>query len=297
MRLTRIVLLLSVASLVLTSCASNGNLTNSPAADSMVSIENIPPFEKFSSMPIDERFRIKMQLEEIPITSCSTHYEKLIQDFLQEEELFDLYNIAIEQDNLSVIPGKNNKSLLNLILRIDLKVDRIKILENWDIVADVASQIGVYLHDDTFYALKVKQCIISTYDLNGYLIRTSEHRASVLDESIFREQSESEYAAQSIAYEYSQENSEFILEKFGALSETRELYVEYYVKDSYFGFGEDENRKHIDNLESVAGGIKDYLLKESAVNGYIAENNLKILTISFRNGILEDFYLVFNYKL
>jgi len=260
-------------------------------------MEDVPPFEEFSSLPISERFRIKKGIEDIPITSCSTYYEGLIQDFLQEQELLSLRCVTVEQDNLSLIPGKNNKSLLNLILHIDLEMDTTNNVNSYDIAKEVSLQIREHLSGDTFYALKMKQWIISTYDLNGYLVSTSEGRASVSNEFIFREQSEVEYAAQSIAYHYSEENPEFILEKFGAVPETKELYVEYYIMDSYFGSGEDENRRCIDNLESIGNNIKDYLLKEDPVDCYITENGLKILTISFRNGIFEDFYLVFNFKL
>ena len=73
--------------------------------------------------------------------------------------------------------------------------------------------------------------------------------------------------------------------------------MEYYVKDSYFGNKEDEINKGIENLENIADSIQDYLLQTNQVDTYVKENSSKILTISFRNGVMEDSYKVFNFKL
>ena len=303
MRLTR-TFLLCVVVLLFTSCASNSNVTNSPKTDfiSITAIEDVPAFDEFSNLPIDEKHRIKMGIEDIPITaSCNTYYNDLIQDFLQdtdEENVFTVPGVTVEQDNLSLVSGKNNKSLYNLILNIKLEMDTVKVYDTYDQLAkDTIAQIVEYLAGDTFYALKVKRCTILIYDLTGNLVRTAERNSSITDESIFREQSETEYAAQSIAYDYAVKNSEFVLEKFGALPDTKELYVEYYVKDSYFGNKEDEINKGIENLENIADSIQDYLLQTNQVDTYVKENSSKILTISFRNGVMEDSYKVFNFKL
>ena len=296
MRPSKMLLLLSAVLLILVSCASNIATTDSPAADSTTSIEDLPPFEEYLNLADSEKFRIQMEIEDIPIASCNPYYEDLLQDFLREGPV-GLRSVAIEQDNLSVIQGKNRKSLLNLILRIDLVMDTTKDINSFDIAKEIPSQVEEYLRGDTFYALKTKQRIISIYNLDGYLVWTRDSNTVIIDESIFREQPESEYAAQSVAYHYSEENPEFVLDKFGALSETKELYVEYYVEDSYFGRGEDEVNQRTDDLSQFASDIKDQLLPADPVSDYITENGLKILTIVFRNGILHDSYVVFIYEL
>ncbi len=299
MRLNKLLLTLSAAVLLLTACAPSTNNVEGSSAEkhTITAIEDVPPFEEFSGLPISEMTRIKMEIENIPIDSCDSHYTELIETFLQDEELFNFLHIAIERDDLSLVRGKNHKSLLNLVLHIDLEMDTTKELDNSSIARDVASQLMEQLQSDTFYALKVKRCVVSTYDLNGYRIRTSERRGSISNEEIFREQPEAEYAAQSVAYRYSEENPEFELDKFGALPETKELYVEYYVEDSYFGRGEEEIQQNIERLETICETIREYLLREAPTGRYIEENDLKILTVSFRNGIFEDDYLTFNFDL
>mgnify|MGYP001050598257 FL=1 len=221
----------------------------------------------------------------------------LIETFLQDEELFDFLHITIERDDLSLVQGKNHKSLFNLVFHIDLEMDTTKEIDNSTIARDTAYQLMEHLLSDTFYALKVKRCVVSTYDLNGYRIRTSERRGTISNEEIFREQPETEYAAQSVAYRFSEENPAFELDKFGALPDTKELYVEYYVEDSYFGLGEEENQQNTERLETISETIQEYLLREAPTGRYIEENGLKILTISFRNGIFDNDYLTFNIEL
>lgn len=301
MRLNKLLAALSAAVLLLTACAAPSpanNAEGSPAEKlTITAIEDVPPFEEFSTLPISEVNRIKMELENIPIDSCASHYTELIETFLQDEELFDFLHITIERDDLSLVQGKNHKSLFNLVFHIDLEMDTTKEIDNSTIARDTAYQLMEHLLSDTFYALKVKRCVVSTYDLNGYQIRTSERRGTISNEEIFREQPETEYAAQSVAYRFSEENPAFELDKFGALPDTKELYVEYYVEDSYFGLGEEENQQNTERLETISETIQEYLLREAPTGRYIEENGLKILTISFRNGIFDNDYLTFNIEL
>ena len=301
MRLNKLLLTLSAAVLLLTACAAPSpanNAEGSPAEKhTITAIEDVPPFEEFSTLPISEVNRIKMELENIPIDSCASHYTELIETFLQDEELFDFLHITIERDDLSLVQGKNHKSLFNLVFHIDLEMDTTKEIDNSTIARDTAYQLMEHLLSDTFYALKVKRCVVSTYDLNGYRIRTSERRGTISNEEIFREQPETEYAAQSVAYRFSEENPAFELDKFGALPDTKELYVEYYVEDSYFGLGEEENQQNTERLETISETIQEYLLREAPTGRYIEEHGLKILTISFRNGIFDNDYLTFNIEL
>ena len=301
MRLNKLLAALSAAVLLLTACAAPSpanNAEGSPAEKlTITAIEDVPPFEEFSTLPISEVNRIKMELENIPIDSCASHYTELIETFLQDEELFDFLHITIARDDLSLVQGKNHKSLFNLVFHIDLEMDTTKEIDNSTIARDTAYQLMEHLLSDTFYALKVKRCVVSTYDLNGYRIRTSERRGTISNEEIFREQPETEYAAQSVAYRFSEENPAFELDKFGALPDTKELYVEYYVEDSYFGLGEEENQQNTERLETISETIQEYLLREAPTGRYIEENGLKILTISFRNGIFDNDYLTFNIEL
>ena len=66
--------------------------------------------------------------------------------------------------------------------------------------------------------------------------------------------------------------------------------MEFYVQDSYFGWGQQENQQQVDGLETIYGDIREYVLSEAAVGLYIEENNLTTMTVVFRNGILDNTY-------
>ncbi len=92
------------------------------------------------------------------------------------------------------------------------------------------------------------------------------------------------------------------MRKFGAIQETKELYVEYLINDSFFVGGKFQSGKDAadsskDIFAAISEEIREYLLCEDAVAQYAEENNLEILTISFYNGIFEEPYPTFNSKI
>ena len=284
--------------LLLTSCAQELR-SNSNEKSPMNSIEDIPPFEEFTKYPVERIKEIRNSIESIPVTSCNTYYTELIKDFLNqcEEKRFDFLNMEIEQDSLSLIQGENLKPRLNLIFKIDLKMNDPRTFDDVEAADNISSQIMEYLGNDTFYAVKAAQIFISTYDLDGYLINTAHTWRTSTHELRALEQLEPEFSAQTLAFDFQKKKSEFLLQKFGAIQETKELYVEYFIADSYFGSSEETIKARIDGLSSIRDEIKEYLLSKDAMAQYIKENGLEILTISFYSGILEDSYLTFNYPI
>ncbi len=282
----RHMLLGAVAALLLTSCTKAA--VPSAKGDVLSSIEEVPSFEAYTQLPPGEKLRMRLGLEGIPVDSCDAYFTEMIQEFLQDEELTSFRGISIEQDHLTLIPGKNNKSLINLVFHIDLEMDTTKVIDNCEIADDVSDRLIEHLNRDTFYWLKAEHCTISTYDLNGYKIRTSQRGTSTVNEILFVEQPEAEYAAQSAAYSFTEKNPEFSLNQFGAVPEANELFARFYVKDDYFGWGEKENKQAMDGLEAVSSDIAEYLLEDRAVKGYMEESGLDILTLSFQSGFFDE---------
>ena len=101
---------------------------------------------------------------------------------------------------------------------------------------------------------------------------------------MFVEQPEKEYAAQTWAYGYSEKQPDLQLNKFGALPETGELYVEYYVKDSDY-------EKSVAGLESIGEELGEYLLSGEEIREFMEAEDLKTLTLSLYSGNLNDEYM------
>lgn len=299
----RVIALLGLT-LLLTACAPK---VESSKPVPMKSIEEIPPQEEFVKYPLGKMQEVRDAIEGIPVEDCETHYVELLEAFLEEEE-YELFAFEIEEDNLSLILGQNLKPRLNLTFRIDLRKSVQRDIDDVENAKELAFRIMDEMGRDTFFTLKAAEVVVSTYDMNGYIIDTShmsrgsaEFRALEQPEAELRalEQPEVEYSAQTVAFNFKNKQSAFFLKKFGAIQETKELYVEYYVDDRYLGRG-DVIRSNIDNLTNINDEITEYLLSEDAIAQYAQENGLEVLTISFWNGSLalaidgrEEPYLVF----
>lgn len=291
MRLKRTVLMILIATLLFAACAEKAGSGALSGKYAFSSIEDVPTVEELSKLSYREIVQLRRGLENISPSSCKDHYAGFIAEFLKEEQLIDFSDITIEQDDLTLTPGKNNKSLANLVFQIDLQMDTTKVIDNCDIALDVSRQLMEFLQqDDVYYRFKAEHCVVTTYDLNGYMIKTTENGYRNVNETVFKEQPKTEYDAQSVAYSFTEKNPEFVLERFGAVPDTKALYVEFYVKDSYFGWDGKENQKQILGLDAIYGDIQTYLLSEAAIGRYIEENGLTTLTVAFRNGILDNTY-------
>jgi len=270
----------------------------------MKSIEDVPPREELVTYPLGKVKEIRDNIENIPIEDCDAYYMELLQEFLKEEEVtrFELQSVEVERDALSLIPEENLKPRKNLIFRIALKMSGQRELDDIEAAKAVSSQLRDYLNNDTFYSLKAGETVVSTYDLNGYLINTSIAGSHTLGEFRALEQPEPEYSAQTIAYCFKEKDLELSLRKFGAIQETKELYVEYLIYDSFFvggkfQSGEDAASSSEAMLAAISEEIREYLLREDAVAQYVEENNLELLTISFYNGIFGEPYPAFHSKI
>lgn len=281
----RVIALLGLT-LLLTACAPK---VESSKPVPMKSIEEIPPQEEFVKYPLGKMQEVRDAIEGIPVEDCETHYVELLEAFLEEEE-YELFAFEIEEDNLSLILGQNLKPRLNLTFRIDLRKSVQRDIDDVENAKELAFRIMDEMGRDTFFTLKAAEVVVSTYDMNGYIIDTS-HMSRGSAELRALEQPEVEYSAQTVAFNFKNKQSAFFLKKFGAIQETKELYVEYFITDSYFGSSEETIKAGIDGLSSIRDEIKEYLLSKDAMVQYIKENGLEILTISFYNGVLEDSYL------
>lgn len=264
-------------------------------ADAVLTIQDMPTAEEMRTWELGEIYKLKMKAEQIPLDSCTAFLTDEFDGFLNEYGNVKLDNLIIEQDSLSVIEGMNQKSLRNLDVEVNLMVDTTNNVEIYDFVEDISKKVPDYLHQYSYVALKVKRILVKVLDQNSYKIHEIEAHCSSVNETIFAEQEEDEYAVQTLAFQFAEKNPVFVLSKFGKISESKELYVEYKVDDDYFTPAELD--KNIADLEKVSEKIKDSLLSQKVTEEYISSNQLDRFTISFFNGIFDDSYQTFSYEL
>lgn len=218
-------------------------------------MQDLPAAEEMRSWEISEINKLRSQIEQIPLESCETYFTDEIKGFLKDYENVELDTITIEQDNLSVIEGKNNQSLSNLIFHVNIIVDTTNHVDSYDWADEISDRLLRFFDQYSYYNLKVKQTDINTLALNKCRIHSVQAYSSPSNETVFVEQPEDEYAVQTAAFSFYESNPEFILRKFGVISDSehKELYVEYYVHDDYFDFK---------NMETAESSRRLYCLKK-----------------------------------
>lgn len=253
MRKFKTYLITVLVSLILIFCISHSKNTK----DNML-IDKVPMAEKLTKMNINDIYKLKKEIEHIPLESCEVFFTDEIEIFLNNYNDIKLDSLHVEQDTLSVIAGQNNKSLYNLIFEINIVIDTTKNVNIYDDIIEISNQILDFLEEYGYINLKVKELNVNTLDLNKNMIHNVSRVHSIMNETIFIEQSEDEYAVQTLAFNFKNENSEFILQKFGILIEPNELYIEYLVNDEYFINKSIEESKL--KLDETSLKIKEILL-------------------------------------
>lgn len=296
MKAKKIFAYIILISVILTSCKANHTNTFEENVDfSELSVKNLPSMEEFHSWDIKTKREFKSEIEHISPSDCEDYFSAEVTEFLQAYPGIELFNLAIEQDHLSLIAGKNKKSLFNLIFKIDITLDTTNNLECYDLSDDVSRDLIAFLQQYSYYLLKTKEIDINTLDQNGYIIHNLNNTYSISNETMFTEQPNDEYSVQTLAFEFFNNSSDLQLQKFGIIPEKEILLVEYRVSDDYFDFNKlEENKKELEN-KSIK--LKDYLLSQNETKSFIQTNHVNHLVISFYNGIFDESTLSFSYEL
>lgn len=296
MKIKKVFVYSILISVILTSCKANHTNTYEENVDfSELSVENLPSMEEFHSWDIKTKREFKSEIEHISPSDCEDYFSAEVTEFLQAYPGIELSNLTIEQDHLSLINGTNQKSLFNLIFKIDITLDTTNNLECYDLSDDVSRDLIAFLQQYSYYLLKTKEIDINTLDQNGYIIHNLNNTYSISNETMFTEQPTDEYAVQTLAFEFFHNISDFQLQKFGIIPENEILLVEYRVSDDYFDYSRLEKNK--EELETKSVKLKEYLLSQSEAVNFIQENHVNYLMISFYNGIFNESTLSFNYEL
>lgn len=277
--------------LLLVSCAPK----EEAAVVKTLSIEDVPKSEETRKLERKEIYALKRQLEQIPVASSEEYFTGELEEFLKGYENMELESLEVVQDTLSLIPGKNKKSLYNLSFRVRLVTDRIRDEEGMEEADRLAEEVISFLKQYSYVGLKSKDVWVKVYNQNEEVLSDMQSSVSILNETMFVEIPKDEYEVQTRAFKYSGNGRKFQLKKFAPLSETGELYVEYAVNDGYFDF--DDLDGSIAGLEAVGEEIREYLLSSEKTEKYMESHHLNVLTISFYSGNFDDDYVTFNFDI
>ena len=134
MRKFKTYLITVLVSLILIFCISHSKNTK----DNML-IDKVPMAEKLTKMNINDIYKLKKEIEHIPLESCEVFFTDEIEIFLNNYNDIKLDSLHVEQDTLSVIAGQNNKSLYNLIFEINIVIDTTKNVNIYDDIIEISN--------------------------------------------------------------------------------------------------------------------------------------------------------------
>ena len=268
-----------------------------------LTVDKIPTPEEFRALPVDEQNALQLAMDQIPAADYVELFKQAVKDYCasdavpEDVDTVELVGVTVERDTLSLIPGQNKKSLNNLVIHIELTMEAVDPLEYSSVASDNHAALIRYLYDHVFAFYMSQDFSLKTTSEHGYLVEAPGHK-STSHETVFQEQSTSEYALQTLAFDFTEKHGDFTLEKFGALPKANELYMEFYVENDYLLSGEGSNQERLDaNTAKLAEVCED--IAEAVMNGdeaklYMDENDLTSYTIAFKNGNWEDGYQLFH---
>ena len=268
--------------------AASGKMPGCWTEAEVLTIDALPAPEEIRKWDIGDYKKLRARLEEIPLDACVEYFTGELTGFLADQDNAALGKLELEPDLLSLVSGMNKKSPRNLIVHVELTVDTANNVESIEWADELAGRTVDFLNQYTYLRAKACELQIRVLDQNGGPV-TELGSSSDSNETMFVEQPPKEYAAQTWAYGYSEKQPDLQLNKFGILPETDELYVEYYVKDSYFDFSNYE--KSVTDLEFIGEEIGEYLLFGGEIREFMEEENLETLTLSLYSGNLNDEYM------
>lgn len=292
-----LMILISLISANLAACTPKNQSNYHAESEQLyagLTMEDIPSWEDYQELPLEQAMLLKVAMEKLPLEECEKNVEQYLTTCLEEEQKARLLHVSLTKDGLSLVEGQNQKPLENLsiVVEAELLPTDDPDFNAVDKGGEVMRDIEQYLESITYTAPLTVNLQVTVYYEYG-VANTFDSHTSYENDSYFKEQSESEYAAQTVAYNFSQKNSDFILQKFGAIPETGELYIEYYIMDDFLlAEKSDADRKQL--LTEIHEELREQILGDKATESFLAENDLTSLTISFQSGILDDGFLTFN---
>lgn len=290
---------LLLAALLILSLSACGTKepTQSQRFDALTA-ETIPTLEETKAFSLADRAALRVAMEQLPLESCEKMLSKQVAEFCHAHGAAELVELHLGKDLLSMSDEGNRKPIENLLVEIKVNLHH---SDDPDFQAVAASKeffdsLNDYLRTLPYTGFLTKEITLrASYD-GIDPVNTFQSSVSYADPIAFLEQPEEELAVQTIAYDFAEKHEGFQLEKFGAIPESGELYVEYYLPDDYLL--RDTVQKNPEQvIEELYQDVLSRLLTEAVTEKYAQKNSLTSIRISFVNGCLEDGFLTFHENL
>ncbi len=128
---------------------------------------------------------LKYNIGQIPLDACETFFSNEVRDFLKDQEKIELDSVTIERDDLSLIAGKNKKSVRNLIFHVGIVTDTTNDISSYDRADAVSGQIMDFFDQYGYFNMKATGITVDTFDRNHMHIGERSGSYLAINETVF----------------------------------------------------------------------------------------------------------------
>lgn len=290
--------------LFLTACDSETPAVSSSPSRPL-SMADIPTLDELNQMDPEFQKAVKLQMEQFSSGEWSEYIADRLEEHLKDSGNVSLHSLVLETDELAVYSGENAKSAFNLTSHLELTVEGAEGMDFEEKTAyaeKILDEASSFLWQFPYFSTKVITEEHKALYPDGYPIHISENHVGRGSAPVFLPQPEDEFAVQTLAFDFGRNYPGLILERFGPIPETGELYIEYYLsEEDYWGTAVEERREKLEAsptlLSEAASALRDILTADETVLEYLKTQGLSAITVSFQSGNLDDGSLTFSYDL
>jgi len=261
-----------------------------------------------SDNDLNERLQILQAMDKKADSEIAAYIAKEIAAYCEKDNFAKLKDVTVIQDHLTLIQNKTQKPLCNAEVKISLELYPYTDVDIKSQAEEYCRKMYSYLcgeyNDEQFVpnldfiAYKTKQFTAEVCSEKGEHIASCEIAENNSFENPqllkkpnvwIQDLSQSEQAALNKAFGYSQNT--FILKKFG-IDNNNKLYIEYTFEDDWLlkgeGTAEEKIAAKTAQLNDIYVDISQKIVQSSAVQQYIAQNNVGTTVVAFSHRFLEN---------
>lgn len=266
--MAKLISLFTVCILLFTSCCMNSEYYI-PSTRTYSAYNNLSETDKSDLICAFDKLSSEVIQKEV-FKICDQYLTDNALDYLKTQKVF-LY-----KDNLLLSSNGNHKVRCNGILIIDFLLQSKESNFTKESAQKFTETYFDFLYDDLLISSQIMSIEIFVWENEENVL--ASYGGSEIDIAFpaYLEQDETEYKAQTIAYNFNQSNTNFSLKKFGHIN-TNQLYIEYIVSDEYFDSHSESS------LKDIAIDVTTLLLSNEDTIFFIEQNNTQKIIVAFTN--------------
>lgn len=242
------------------------------------SIPLIRTYSEYNDLSEEDKLNVISSFDKISSEELEEELLKITKEYLLKNELdnFKIKTIDLAKDNLLLASGKNRKIRCNGILYMEFLLS-----ENNDKIDEKTAKKFLqvffeFLYSDLLVSSQIMSIELFVFEDEENVLVSYGGGVTDIAFEPYINQDETEYLAQTLAYNWGQDEIYLTLRKFGHIN-NNELYIEYAIDDEYFSQNDESD------LKNMCIDLTTLLLSKDDFINFIEEYDTTKIILSFTN--------------